>query len=77
MATPEQPADTDNLVPARMLNEFTYCPRLMYLEWIDGQFADSADTVQGRFVHRRIDQPRGDLPEPAAVNADVRIHARP
>lgn len=76
MATPEQPADTDNLVPARMLNEFTYCPRLMYLEWIDGQFADSADTVQGRFVHRRIDQPRGDLPEPAAVNADVRIHAR-
>lgn len=24
------------LIPVRMLNEFTYCPRLAYLEWVQG-----------------------------------------
>lgn len=24
------------LIPARMLNEFAYCPRLAYLEWVPG-----------------------------------------
>jgi hypothetical protein len=41
------------LLPVRMLNEFTYCPRLAYLEWVQGEFADSVDTVEGRFHHRR------------------------
>src|SRR5688572_27404968 len=27
------PDDTLALLPVRMLNEFTYCPRLGYLEW--------------------------------------------
>ena len=26
------------LIPARMLNEFSYCPRLFYLEWVDRQW---------------------------------------
>ena len=50
------------LVPARMLNEYAYCPRLAYLEWVQGEFADSADTVEGRFQHRRVDRPSGKLP---------------
>ena len=50
------------LVPARMLNEYAYCPRLAYLEWVQGEFADSADTVEGRFQHRRVDRPSGRLP---------------
>ena len=25
------------LVPARMLNEFAYCPRLCYLEWVQAR----------------------------------------
>jgi CRISPR-associated protein Cas1 len=41
-----------------MLNEFTYCPRLGYLEWVQGEFADSADTVEGRFHHRTVDRAR-------------------
>src|SRR5262245_42801728 len=41
-----------------MLNEFTYCSRLGYLEWVRGEFADSADTVEGRFHHRTVDRPR-------------------
>ena len=60
--TVNDPAVTPELVPARMLNEFVYCPRLCYLEWVQGEFADSADTLDGRFQHRRVDQPGGDLP---------------
>ena len=44
------------LLPARMVNEFTYCPRLAYFEWVDGEFADNAETTEGRFHHRRVDQ---------------------
>ena len=44
------------LLPARMANEFAYCPRLAYFEWVDGVFADNADTVEGRFYHRQVDQ---------------------
>ncbi len=43
-------------LPVRMLNEFTYCPRLGYLMWVQGEFLDSADTVDGRFQHRRVDR---------------------
>lgn len=43
------------LIPVRMLNEFTYCPRLAYLEWVQGEFTDNADTLEGRFHHRRVD----------------------
>ncbi len=46
---------SDKLIPARMLAEFAYCPRLCYLEWIGGEFVDSAETVEGRFLHRRVD----------------------
>ena len=51
-----------DLVPARMLNEYAYCPRLAYLEWVQGEFADSVDTIEGRFQHRRVDRPSGKLP---------------
>jgi CRISPR-associated protein Cas1 len=43
-------------LPARMLNEFAYCPRLAYLEWVQGEWAESADTVDGKFQHRRVNQ---------------------
>ena len=57
------------LVPARMLNEYAYCPRLAYLEWVQGEFADSVDTVEGRFQHRRVDRPSGNLPSPSVSDA--------
>ncbi len=62
------------LLPARMINEFVYCPRLAYLEWVQGEWDDSADTVQGRHAHRRVDRQSGKLPE--APEEDLRIHAR-
>jgi CRISPR-associated protein Cas1 len=51
-----------DLIPARMLNEWAYCPRLCYIEWVTGEFLDSADTVDGRFQHRRVDSGTGKIP---------------
>lgn len=48
---------TPDKIPARMLNEFSYCPRLCWLEWHDSLFVDSPDTIDGRHVHRRVDRP--------------------
>ena len=53
------------VVPARMLNEFVYCPRLFYYEFVEGVFVESADTLRGKTLHLRVDSGRGDLP-PAA-----------
>jgi len=61
---------------ARMVNEYQYCPRLAYLEWVQGEWEDSRDTVEGRYVHRRVDKPGGKLPEPQAAGEQERIHAR-
>jgi CRISPR-associated protein Cas1 len=62
---PALPGDLP-LLPARMINEFQYCPRLAYLEWVQGEWAESADTVEGRHSHRRVDRPSGDLPRRSA-----------
>lgn len=58
-----------DLVPARMLNELVYCPRLFYLEWVQGEFAHNADVVQGLMVHKRVDQEKGAMPSPGDVAA--------
>lgn len=74
-ALPNEP-----LIPARMLNEFAYCPRLAYLEWVQGEFEDSVDTVEGRFHHRRVDRPVGAVgearPAEGAGERAEAIHAR-
>jgi CRISPR-associated endonuclease Cas1/CRISPR-associated protein Cas4 len=66
------------LLPVRIVNEYEYCPRLAYLEWVQGEWADSVDTVQGRGVHQRVDKPGGTLPASDAVPADAeeKLHAR-
>ena len=62
------------LVPARMLNEWVYCPRLAWLEWVDGEWADSAETVDGRFVHNRVDREHAaDVPGPAEMPAEDEV----
>lgn len=62
------------LLPARMVNEYQYCPRLAYLEWVQGEWADSFDTVDGRYAHRRVDKVVGTLPE--EIGEEERVHAR-
>ena len=75
---PPLPPDVP-LLPARMINEYVYCPRLAYLEWVQGEWADSADTVEGRQVHRRVDKRSGRPPSTEGAqeeDAEERIHVR-
>jgi CRISPR-associated protein Cas1 len=45
-----------------MVNEFVYCPRLAFLEWVQGEWDDNLDTIQGKWVHRRVDdEPATDI----------------
>jgi hypothetical protein len=38
MTPPASTSDASpDLRPARMLNEFAYCPRLCYLEWVQDE----------------------------------------
>lgn len=73
-ATLPSPAALPEYLPARMLNEFVYCPRLFFYEWVDGLFAHSADTLDGAHRHSRHDKKEDALPAPED-DAD-RIHAR-
>ncbi|GAB05115.1 CRISPR-associated endonuclease Cas4/Cas1 [Gordonia amarae] len=63
------------LLPARMLNEYVYCPRLFYFEWVDKRWAPSHDTEHGSFVHRAVDKRAGSLPEPEDVGNGVKVTA--
>ena len=63
-----------NHIPARMLNEFAYCPRLFYLEYVQREWAESADTLDGRFVHRRVDREQGAMPTADELPAEAILH---
>lgn len=52
----------DEPMPSRMLNEFIYCPRLFYYEYVEGIFVENADTERGSALHVKVDKGRGDLP---------------
>lgn len=68
---PAPPATGETpLIPARMVNEFVYCPRLAYLMWTQGEWAETGDTVEGRRVHTQVDRPNAPLPAPEALAAD-------
>lgn len=72
LALPAPPAVGDApLVPARMINEWVYCPRLAYLEWVEGEWAETGDTAEGTRAHTRADAGGGKLPAPEdAADAD-------
>jgi len=70
------PTEAPEQIPARMINEFAYCPRLFYLEYVQNEFAHSADTLEGRFVHRRVDKESGAAPAAADIPPEAKIHAR-
>jgi len=58
-----------------MLNEFVYCPRLFFYEWVEGVFENSADTLDGQAKHTRVDS--GPTAMPVAKDLDgERIHSR-
>jgi CRISPR-associated protein Cas1 len=70
----EQKRSLPDYLPARMINEFAYCPRLFFYEWVEGMFAESVDTVEGKIQHQRVDDKATALPEAAELPES--IHAR-
>jgi CRISPR-associated protein Cas1 len=51
-----------DFLPARMLNEFVYCPRLFFYEHVEGVFVHNADTKRGAAQHERVDAGAGAMP---------------
>lgn len=70
-----KPEAAPDYLPARMVNEFVYCPRLFYYEWVEGIFRSSAETEEGKAQHRRADQGPGALPA-AETLGENKIHSR-
>ncbi|HLK12290.1 MAG TPA: CRISPR-associated endonuclease Cas1 [Candidatus Binatia bacterium] len=58
-----------------MLNEFVYCPRLFFYEWVEGLFAHNADTVEGSLRHEKLERKADALPAPDEAGGE-RIHSR-
>ncbi len=46
-----------------MINEFEYCQRLFYLEWVQSRFEHNQDTMEGIYVHRAVDAGGGRMGE--------------
>jgi CRISPR-associated protein Cas1 len=65
-------------LPARMLNEFVYCPRLFYYEFVEGVFVHNADTMRGAAIHSRVDSDSGEMPPAEGERSEAleTIHSR-
>jgi CRISPR-associated protein Cas1 len=59
---PSRQENEPQQIPARMLNEFVYCRRLFYYEFVEGVFVESVDTLRGDAIHKRVDSGNGALP---------------
>jgi CRISPR-associated protein Cas1 len=70
----ESGRELPDYLPARMVNEFAYCPRLFFYEWVEGLFQESADTMEGAIQHKRVDEKATALPAPESLPET--IHAR-
>ncbi|HEU0141384.1 MAG TPA: hypothetical protein VFQ79_16800, partial [Bryobacteraceae bacterium] len=62
-------------LPARMVNEFVYCPRLFFYEWVEGLFRESVDTQEGKIQHKRVDREGGALAAPEDLGGE-KIHSQ-
>ncbi|MGH7986909.1 MAG: CRISPR-associated endonuclease Cas4g/Cas1g, partial [Candidatus Binataceae bacterium] len=67
------PATLPDYMPARMLNEFVYCPRLFFYEWVEGVFTHNSDTIEGALRHEQLESRTDPLPPPGG---QAPIHSR-
>jgi CRISPR-associated protein Cas1 len=58
-----------------MVNEYVYCPRLFFYEWVEGVFRESVDTVEGSVQHKRVDKEGGELPPAEESPEDLKTQA--
>jgi hypothetical protein len=76
-ALPSLPLDGRQLpeyLPARMVNEYAYCPRLFFYEWVEGLFRHSVDTIEGSIPHEKIDKKSTAMPTPEEAADGEKIH---
>ncbi len=71
----EKTSPLPDYLPARMVNEFVYCPRLFFYEWVEGVFLHSSDTVEGAAQHKRVDREGKGLPSSDDLGEE-KIHSR-
>jgi CRISPR-associated protein Cas1 len=76
IASLSQSPDVPPQIPVRMINEYAYCPRLFYLEYVQQEWSHNTDTLEGRFVHRRVDQEKGRVPAATDLSDQVKLHSR-
>jgi CRISPR-associated protein Cas1 len=58
-----------------MVNEFVYCPRLFFYEWVEGIFVESKDTIEGSQQHQRVDKEGKGLPPADELPDDLKTRA--
>lgn len=63
-------------LPARMLNEYVYCPRLFYYEWVEQLFAHNTETIEGALRHSKLDGGTGALAAAEDLAEGESIHSR-
>jgi CRISPR-associated protein Cas1 len=76
MATVREPDAASDYLPARMLNEFVYCPRLYFYEHVEGVFVHNRETVEGALRHAKLDDGKGELTPADELAADDKLHSR-
>ncbi|MCC6422352.1 MAG: CRISPR-associated endonuclease Cas1 [Phycisphaerales bacterium] len=54
-----------------MVKQYTFCPRLFHLMYVEGRWDDNTYTIEGRHIHRRVDQLDHLLPEADLTSSDV------
>jgi len=62
-------------LPARMLNEFVYCPRLFYYMWVDNVFAHNRETMEGSLRHSKIDARQDELISADTLDEEHKLHS--
>jgi CRISP-associated protein Cas1 len=58
------PINEGDMITARMVNAWVFCPRLFWLEEVGAEFKDNAHTLEGQRVHQRVDKPGGKIAPP-------------
>ena len=58
----------EDYLPLAYLNAWEYCPRRFYLEYVLGEMEDNEHIIQGRHLHRNINE------EGVIQEGDTRIH---
>lgn len=69
-------AEMPDYLPARMLNEYVYCPRLFYYEWVEGVFVHNRETTEGALRHAKLDDRQDELVPAAELAAEDKLHSR-